>query len=1472
MSLLSFLNRPDANSERPEKGRRWRAPLIRTAAIGTTLALAGAALVTMPASAASAAEPALTGYVNPFIGSKDEGNTYPGATVPFGMVQFSPDTGHNTGYSYDGDHIRGFSLVHLSGVGCGLGGFLPVLPTTGEVTSTDYGSYALPFSHDTETASPGSYSTDLEAAAGTITAELGATTHTGVQKYTFPATTKANVLINAGQALSSVVKSSVEIVDDTTVDTAITLQGFCRDTEEFTVHTRTTFDRPFETSGTWTGDTVGSDSSASSTSRTGAWLRFDTTSNQSVEAQTSLSYVDADGAQANLDAEATTLADARAAASATWEQRLESVKVTSSDQTQLKTFYSALYRSFLAPNTGTDVDGRYQGWDDKPHTAEGFTYYQNYSLWDTYRTQQQMLALLAPEESADMAYSLVRQAQEGGWAPRWGYGPVETNIMTGDPITPFLVTAWSQGLLAGHEEEAYAILKQNADEVPPADSPYNGRAANEQYIAEGFVPYDESAEGKPGDYDLQHGGSATLEYALADATLSAMATGLGHDADAARYAERSQNYRSIWDSETKSFRSRTADGIFVTETDPAEAPGFHEGTAAQYEWLVQQDMPGLVDLLGGKQATADRLDKFFVYDKLLTDPAGTARNEWVNGAYSYYGQDTYNPNNEPDLHSPYAYLWAGEPWKTTDVVRAALTLFTDGPTGVTGNDDLGQMSSWAVMTSIGLYPIVPGTDLWGLSTPVFDRVELTLAPEYYPAGSLVITADGVSADSHYTQSVTAGGTPVEKAYLTGDQLTSATTLDYTVGSTPSAWATGADAAPGALVATDSDPSRLSAGVTPSTVTVAAGEEAALAVTVLAQGPGTISGTLEVTGSDDFTIDSGSTWSVDSNGLPAQDTIALTLAAKEDVAPGSYPVHLAVADDAGHAIERDFTVIVAQESPLQSAFNNKGIGDRGENNADLDNQGAYFIRDLMAPAGLSAGITREIPGSGPSAGLSYILGGAVSGSFDNITAAGQTTRVGGILADATTIAFVGAATSANQTVAVKLNYSDGTTATENVTLTDWCSGSAAGGNVSVGKASARWSGNGVQNIGCGLWATAPVSIPAGKTLASITWPTNRDFHVFAIASDAAAGTPVATTAVSISGDPVVGETVTASAPTWDIADVETTYRWSRDGRTISGATSKSYDVRTGDLGAELRVTAIGRADGYAAGKSTSQPVTVTAGTIGVVKAPAITGEARVGSTLAVSDGEYSVADASFGYAWFADGEQLEGETGSTLELTDAELGAVITARVTATRNGYEPLTTETVATDAVAPAPVGLENVAPPVVTGTAAVGKTLSASTGEWESNGEPASGLSFRYQWLRDGAAISGATKASYTLTSGNRGAKLAVRVTASGEGFVTASAESTPTKTVVAGTIVITKAPAISGTAKVGKTLKATAGKYAVSGVKATYRWLRDGKSISAATASSYKVRTGDKGHKLSLKVTLTRTGYATRVYETKATATVR
>ena len=1083
---------PDARTRRP------------AATVAATLAAALVALTlsAAPASPAAAADApdSLTSLVNPFIGSKDDGNTYPGASMPFGMVQFSPDNGHNTGYNYDNSRIRGFSLVHLSGVGCGLGGLFPVLPTTGIPSSTRYEDYALSYSHDTEQAAPGYYRVDLQAPAGAVRAELSATAHTAVQRYTFPATSQATVLLNPGQALNRVTASSVHVIDARTVETAITSRGFCQDTQPFTVYTRTTFDRDIAAFGTWNGDSVSAGAAAADGERTGAYVTFDTTADRDVEAVTSLSYVDADGAAANASAEATSFDTARSAADAAWEQRLGSVRVPTTDENRARIFYSALYRTFLAPNTGTDVDGRYRGWDGKIHTADGFTYYQNYSLWDTYRTQQQLLALLAPHESRDMAISLVKQGQQFGWLPRWGYGPVETNVMTGDPGTAFLVSAWSQGLLRGYEEDAYQVLRNNADNIPPASSVANGRAGNPEYLAYGYVPNQPDENGQPGDYDLHHGGSATLEYALSDALLSTMAAGLGHTDDAARYAQRGENYRAVFDPTTGNFRPRDRSGFFVGDSDPAQTVGFHEGTALQYQWLAPQDVPGLIALLGGTDKTRQRLDDFFAYDRAVADPSGTAHNVWVNGTYSYYGQRTYNPNNEPDLHSPYIYQWVGQPWKTTDVVRAALTLFTDGPTGVTGNDDLGTMSAWYVLSAMGMYPIVPGSDVWGLSTPAFSSVDIALDPSWYGTDALHVRAPGLTDANRYVQSVTAENTAgrIDRSHLTGAELTKAGTITFGLGTSPSSWATGADAAPAALVTPGAVAPTLQARATPAHVAATAGGSATLSIDIMARAAGTAQGTISVTGSDVVASSAGSVpWRIDSAGLPVSQRIPVQLSVKPGIVAGAYPVTVQVADASGASVEVTTSVVIADSTWLTSTFDNTGIGDARAGNADFDGGGYYLLRDALAQQGYTQGAAGVVANTT----LTFAAPATAPGSPDNVRANGQTLTVPDAYRQARSLSLVGAANNGDSGGTLTMTFTDGTTSQASAILSDWCTPNPAQGNVIVAKAGQRGDRtSNPQNIGCGLYATAPIAVPDGKTLASITLPTAPKMHVFTVAFD------------------------------------------------------------------------------------------------------------------------------------------------------------------------------------------------------------------------------------------------------------------------------------------------------------------------------------------------------------------------------------
>ncbi|WP_439145230.1 GH92 family glycosyl hydrolase [Streptantibioticus silvisoli] len=853
----------------------------------------------------------LTDLVNPFIGSRDEGNTFPGATVPFGMVQLSPDTGHSTGYDWGQGHIRGFSATHLSGVGCPAGGDLPVLPTTGAVTRTDDARYAAAFRHSSERASPGYYRVGLESYGG-ITAELTATTRTGWQRYTFPATERANVMLDAGQALHSVVSSRVTVLGARTVATAITGRGFCWGTLPYTLYTVTRFDRPFTGYGTWSGPAVtpGSRRSAGPGLR-GAYARFDTRRGHRVTAVTALSWVSTRGALANLAAEGRGGFDATArAARDTWQRRLSAVRVTGGSDGRRRVFYSALYRAFLAPSTGTDTDGAYTGWDGRAHRARGFTYYQNWSLWDTYRTQAQLLSLVAPAESRDMALSLLRVRRDSGRLPKWGYATVETNTMTGDPVTPFLVNAWAQGLLKGHERETYAALTSEAGEAPPADTAYEGRGADKAYLSDGYVPLDPSEVGAPGDPDTSRAASATLEYALGDAALATMADALGRPVDAARLRARGQDYRNILDPRTGWFRARGPGGTFTGPGGPSAGTGFHEGTAGQYAWLVPQDLPGLVSALGGRAAARRRLDAFFAYDRLRADPAGTARKVWVNGPYAYYARTTYNPQNEPDLTAPYAYLSTGQPWKTTDVVHAALTLFTDAPDGVTGNDDLGTMSSWAVLASIGMYPVMPGTAMWGLTTPVFPRVDLTLDRRYYPRGHFTISAPGTSDGARYVRSLSVGGTPSTASWIGTEDVRAGRDLDFTVGTAPSAWGTGAADAPPAVDGVPVPQRRAALSVLPGRTTVAPGRSVRLTAAAVLTAPGTATGTVTASAAGGLTTTvRGGRIAAWSDDLPATTVVAVDVGVPSGTADGTYPVTVRLAGPGGTTAVRTVPVTV-----------------------------------------------------------------------------------------------------------------------------------------------------------------------------------------------------------------------------------------------------------------------------------------------------------------------------------------------------------------------------------------------------------------------------------------------------------------------------------------------------------------------------------------------------------------------------------
>lgn len=790
-------------------------------------AMMAGALCSHAATPDNGADPIST--VNTFIGTQDEGNTFPGASAPFGMIQVSPIGSHYAGWQYSDKKIRGFGHFFLSGAGCfEQGGLISILPVTGEIgagakfafdttnpETFDQTRYASAYDHAGEIGQPGYYKVHLTADSnrhvGGIDAETTALARVGAERYTFSADAgaRANVLVNLGQATirHRILHSDIRIVDDRTVEGSLEAMGFCGGST-YTTWFRLEFDRPFVAHGTWNklSATPGSNASSAAEAPNGAWFTFDTKNSRSVTVLSAVSHVDADGARANLRSEGHVdgkpfgFEAVKQRAQDAWRKELARVRVRGGSEEDRVVFYTSLYHTLLQPLTGNDADGRYRGWDNAIHKADGWTYYEYFSLWDTYRAQNQMVAILHPQRARDIARTVVTIAEQNGWLPRWGYANYETNTMTGDPVTPFLVDLWKYGALSGDEaKRAYAALKQNADHVPPAFWREEGRSGNVNYIAHGFIEYDKNYSKKAMDVDQNHGASATFEYAQADCALALMARGLGEKADAQRWAARSGNWHTLWDASIvddehggfKGFpRPKTLDGHWYTPKDkpylPSSEDGFHEGTAWQYQWLEQQDVPSLVKAMGGAEQTHKRLDVFFALDKLLADPLRAARKEWVMGAYDYYNQFRYNPNNEPDLHSPWMYTLTGAPWKTAVVLRAAQTLFTDGPAGVTGNDDLGTMSAWYLFSALGVYPGMPGSGQLLLHTPRFEHAEVDLAD------GRTLTIDAPGADGRklqYIENAQVNGRAQSKVFTDWDTLRRGATIRYALTDKAPAWGT-----------------------------------------------------------------------------------------------------------------------------------------------------------------------------------------------------------------------------------------------------------------------------------------------------------------------------------------------------------------------------------------------------------------------------------------------------------------------------------------------------------------------------------------------------------------------------------------------------------------------------------------------------------------------------------------------------------
>lgn len=683
--------------------------------------------------------------VDPIIGTMGGGNTFPGASLPFGMIQWSPDTNREAWYFHNEKHLYGFSLTHISGAGCPLYGDFGVLPVTAELggsPGSGSSTYEADFDHAQEETHPGYYKLTL---GNGVRVELTVTERAGIARFTFPAGAPARLLVNAGSS-ANIDESEIALSGSQDFAGWARAGHFCGSDSHYKVYATGRFNKPFTKAALWQDSTIEHDAKTAHGKRSGAWLDFGNT--QEVLLKVSVSFVSEDSARGNLEngIPGWNFDQVRQLAKGKWSTMLDRVTVEGGTPEQRKIFYTGVYHSFLSPTLFSDEDLQYIGFDDKVHSLLGTTQkaqYANFSDWDIYRNTVQWQALFDPVREGDMMQSLVNDAEQSGWFPRWPAANDVTYVMGGDSPVVLLSSSYAFGAQNFDTEKALDYMVKAGTQ--PGKAPHNGeeRPFLEQYLKLGYTPIDQD----------EIAASRTLEYASDDFAIAQFAKLLGHQDIAARFLKQSENWKNLVDPETKWIRPRNSDGSWLQGFDAEKslprrnnAPvatdqkGFEEGNTYQYSFMVPFDYPALFAAMGGEQVVEPRLDKFF-----------TALRCW--------GKPCYNIENEPDFVVPYAYVFAGQPWKTQEVVtRIAKDTFKPSPDGIPGNDDLGATSGVYIWDALAMYPAVPGVAGLVLGTPMFDKATLKLSGDR----TLVISREGQGI---YVQHLTLNGSPYSSTWL-----------------------------------------------------------------------------------------------------------------------------------------------------------------------------------------------------------------------------------------------------------------------------------------------------------------------------------------------------------------------------------------------------------------------------------------------------------------------------------------------------------------------------------------------------------------------------------------------------------------------------------------------------------------------------------------------------------------------------------
>lgn len=790
---------------------QWRAAMAGALTASVTAVLVSSAAAACPV-ADLVTDP--VHYVDPLVGSANGGNTWPGASLPFGMLAWSPtstkgdqtSTGAANGYQYDTTKLRGFSLTHVNGAGCnpGAAGDVPIMPypkpvdSSPSADSTD-AKYVATFSHANEQATPGRYAVTLDSGVRT---DLAVTTRAGTGVFTFPAGSAANLLFRVSNSLNGSEDATITIDPATnTVSGSVLTGAFCgrranggsnNRRSYYRLFFSAVFDRGFATTGTWHDATVspgattasGGEGYATGAQRagrgSGGWVGFatDAAAPTAVSARIGISYVDLAGAVANRERELparTRIDNVADAGRRAWNTELNRIRVAGGTEARRSVFYTAVYHALLQPQTISDVDGRYLGADLAVHdTAPGQrAQYGTFSGWDQYRAQIQLLAILRPDVAGEMAASMLAFArQSNGVWDRWLHLGAATHVMTGDPAAPTVATFVAMGVTNFDTRAALDSLVRQAttqNDAARSDAGCPGqctgqRPALDTYLALHYAPQDAC--------HCWGGAAETLENSLADFSLAMLAQRAGDPATATALLERAGWWRNTFNPRATPSggyqQARRADGSWQPGFDPQTEVGFAQGSSATYTWMVPQDVAGLSAALGGDEQAIARLDGFF-HDAL---------GNWaVAGGSSL----RYDPTNEPGIHAPWLYNGLGQPAKSQETVRQILdTVYRTGPSGLPGNDDLGTMSAWYVFAAIGLFPQVPGRAELLVGSPVFSDVVI----ERSNGVRLVVKATAGADGDTYVRSSKVDGRASRRSWVPEDFVRHGGVLTLTLGGRP----------------------------------------------------------------------------------------------------------------------------------------------------------------------------------------------------------------------------------------------------------------------------------------------------------------------------------------------------------------------------------------------------------------------------------------------------------------------------------------------------------------------------------------------------------------------------------------------------------------------------------------------------------------------------------------------------------------